>query len=47
MQGGLACLREYYRKIVEAAVANGFGVFNEGLHYCASRDWGALTGYSR
>ncbi len=32
---------------MEAAVANGFGVINEGLHYRASRDWGELTGYSR
>ena len=44
---GEACLRDYHRKVVEAAVANGFGVINEGLHYRASRDWGALTGYSR
>lgn len=44
---GLSCLRGYHRKIVEAAVANGFGVINEGLHYRASRDWGELTGYSR
>jgi S-methylmethionine-dependent homocysteine/selenocysteine methylase len=44
---GLACLRDYHRKVVEAAVANGFGVINEGLHYRASRDWGRLTGYSR
>ena len=44
---GLSCLRDYHRKLVEAAVANGFGVINEGLHYRASRDWGALTGYSR
>jgi len=34
---GLSCLRDYHRKIVEAAVANGFGVINEGLHYRASR----------
>ena len=44
---GVSCLRDYHRKIVEAAVANGFGVINEGLHYRASRDWGALTGFSR
>ena len=44
---GINCLRDYHRKVVEAAVANGFGVINEGLHYRASRDWGELTGYSR
>lgn len=44
---GRSCLRDYHRKVVEAAVANGFGVINEGLHYRASRDWGELTGYSR
>lgn len=44
---GVTCLRDYHRKVVEAAVANGFGVINEGLHYRASRDWGALTGFSR
>ena len=44
---GVSCLRDYHRKIVEAAVENGFGVINEGLHYRASRDWGALTGFSR
>lgn len=44
---GVACLKDYHRKVVEAAVANGFGVINEGLHYRASRDWGALTGFSR
>ena len=44
---GLSCLRDYHRKIVEAAVANEFGVINEGLHYRASRDWGDITGYSR
>lgn len=44
---GVACLGDYHRKVVEAAVANGFGVINEGLHYRASRDWGDLTGYSR
>jgi S-methylmethionine-dependent homocysteine/selenocysteine methylase len=44
---GLSCLRDYHRKVVEAAVANGFGVINEGLHYRASRDWGELTGFSR
>ncbi len=44
---GVTCLRDYHRKVVEAAVANGFGVINEGLHYRASRDWGELIGYSR
>lgn len=44
---GRSCLRDYHRKVVEAAVANGFGVINEGLHYRASRDWGELTGYTR
>ena len=44
---GLACFTDYHRKLVEAAVANGFGVINEGLHYRASRDWGALIGFSR
>jgi homocysteine S-methyltransferase len=44
---GEACLRDYHRKLVEAAVSNGFGVINEGLHYRASRDWGTLTGFSR
>ncbi len=44
---GVACLRDYHRKLVEAAVAEGFGVINEGLHYRASRDWGGLIGYSR
>ena len=44
---GRACLRDYHRKIVEAAVENGFGVINEGLHYRASRDWGDLIGFSR
>jgi S-methylmethionine-dependent homocysteine/selenocysteine methylase len=44
---GVACLTDYYRKLVEAAVANGFGVINEGLHYRASRDWGELIGFSR
>jgi len=44
---GLACLTDYHRKLVEAAVSNGFGVINEGLHYRASRDWGGLIGYSR
>lgn len=43
---GRSCLRDYHRKVVEAAVANGFGVINEGLHYRASRDWGDLVGYS-
>ena len=27
---GRACLEAYHRKLVEAAVANGFGVINEG-----------------
>jgi homocysteine S-methyltransferase len=44
---GLACLKDYHRKVVEAAVGNGFGVINEGLHYRASRDWGELIGFSR
>jgi S-methylmethionine-dependent homocysteine/selenocysteine methylase len=44
---GVACLTDYQRKLVEAAVANEFGVINEGLHYRASRDWGELIGYSR
>jgi hypothetical protein len=44
---GLACLKNYHRKVVEAAVANGFGMINEGLHYRASRDWGELVGLSR
>jgi len=44
---GGACLESYQRKLVEAAVANGFGVINEGLHYRASRDWGNLIGFSR
>jgi S-methylmethionine-dependent homocysteine/selenocysteine methylase len=44
---GVACLTDYHRKLVEAAVANGFGAINEGLHYRASRDWGELIGYSR
>ncbi|MEO8063620.1 MAG: homocysteine S-methyltransferase family protein [Pseudomonadota bacterium] len=44
---GLSCLKDYHRKVVEAAVANGFGMINEGLHYRSSRDWGELTGFSR
>ena len=44
---GLSCLKDYHRKAVEAAVANGFGMINEGLHYRASRDWGELIGFSR
>lgn len=44
---GLACLTDYHRKLVEAAVENNFGVINEGLHYRASRDWGELMGFSR
>jgi homocysteine S-methyltransferase len=44
---GLSCLTDYHRKLVEAAVENGFGVINEGLHYRASRDWGALIGFSK
>ncbi len=43
---GVACLTNFQRKLVEAAVANGFGVINEGLHYRASRDWGELIGFS-
>ena len=46
-QRGLDCMRDYHRKLVEAAVANGFGVINEGLHYRASSDWGELIGFSR
>ncbi len=46
-QRGVACLTSYHRRLVEAAVAEGFGVINEGLHYRASRDWGELIGYSR
>lgn len=44
---GVSCLRDYHRKAVEAAVVNGFGMINEGLHYRASRDWGDLLGFSR
>jgi S-methylmethionine-dependent homocysteine/selenocysteine methylase len=44
---GRECLTDYYRKLIEAAVENGFGVINEGLHYRASRDWGELIGFSR
>ena len=44
---GLACLTDYHRKLVEAAVENGFGVINEGLHYRASSDWGGLIGFSK
>ncbi|MXQ06683.1 homocysteine S-methyltransferase family protein [Alphaproteobacteria bacterium GH1-50] len=44
---GRDCLADYHRKLVEAAVGNGFGVINEGLHYRASRDWGELIGFSR
>lgn len=44
---GRAALDAYHRRIAAAAVANGFGVINEGLHYRASRDWGRLIGYSR
>ena len=44
---GVACLTNYHRRLVEAAVTEGFGVINEGLHYRASRDWGELIGYSR
>lgn len=44
---GRACLETYHRKLVEAAVENGFGVINEGLHYRASRDWGTRIGFSR
>lgn len=43
---GLTCLRDFQRKTVEAAVSNGIGVINEGLHYRASKDWGELIGYS-
>lgn len=44
---GVQCLTDFHRKVVEAAVGNGFGVINEGLHYRASRDWGELIGFSR
>ena len=44
---GLACLTDYHRKLVEAAVEHGFGVINDGLHYRASRDWGELIGFSK
>ena len=44
---GLACMKDFHRKVVEGAVANGFGLINEGLHYRASRDWGELIGFSR
>ncbi len=44
---GVSCLTDYHRKLVEAAVENGFGVINEGLHYRASRDWGELIGFSK
>ncbi len=44
---GLSCLKDYHCRVVEAAVSNGFGMINEGLHYRASRDWGALIGLSR
>jgi homocysteine S-methyltransferase len=44
---GVSCLKDYHRKVIEAAVANGFGMINEGLHYRASRDWGELIGFSR
>lgn len=44
---GRECVRDYHRKLVEAAVENGFGVINEGLHYRASREWGELIGFSR
>ena len=44
---GVACLKDYHRKLVEAAAKNGFGVINEGIHYRASRDWGELCGFSR
>lgn len=43
---GEAALRDYHRKVIEAAVAQGFGVLVEGLHYRASRDWAGLLGYS-
>ena len=44
---GRDCLADHHRKLVEAAVGNGFVVMNEGLHYRASRDWGELVGFSR
>lgn len=44
---GLACLTDYHRKLVEAAVENGFGVINDCLHYRASCDWGAYRIFAR
>ncbi len=44
---GRACIEDYHRKLIEAAVEAGIGVIVEGLHYRASRDWGGLIGYSR
>lgn len=44
---GRTCIAEYHRRVIEAAVANGFGMINDGLHYRASRDWGDLIGFSR
>lgn len=41
-----AALRDYHRKVIEAALPHGFGVLVEGLHYRASRDWASLLGYS-
>ena len=42
----VAALRDYHRKVIEAALPHAFGIIAEGLHYRASRDWGALIGYS-
>jgi S-methylmethionine-dependent homocysteine/selenocysteine methylase len=42
----VVALRDYHRKVIEAVLPHGFGVIVEGLHYRASRDWGALIGYS-
>jgi homocysteine S-methyltransferase len=43
----LAALRDYHRKVIEAAMPYGIGILTDGLHYRASRDWGELIGYSR
>ena len=42
----VVALRDFHRKIIEAAIPHGFGIIAEGLHYRASRDWGELLGYS-
>lgn len=43
----LAALRDYHRKVIEAAIPHGVGILTDGLHYRASRDWGELIGYSK